>query len=724
MLKNMFFLIFLLSLTPVFSASNVVVSPDSMTSDAGAWITITADVASGSDIEIFFIADYNGDGIKNGPDFILKYYKLQEGVGPLFTGSPKPADEDGTNAHLQTKIGLWGSPIIAGKYIIAVKDSGAEASDTFTINQPVTGQTVSGALVTESDIPVDGVIMAQDVNENEWIALTDPGGTYTINLPTGMCAVAGIHLGLITDFEADSAQMVSLDPMDNLTDVTLKVYNGDYTVSGKVTRTGGGGVPYLMTWAETDSESEDMSSNVITDADGNFQIPVKSGSWEVGLDEADLNERGLIGKSEDEIQISDNVINFDFTLQNADAWITGKVTKKSDGTPVTGCEVYAQNNNEWYSACFTRGPDGSYALLVQGGNWMVQIDEDFIFTNGYVQPQAINVSPSSGSPATDIDFELETPTSFIEAEVKETGSNIPVAGIEVWINDENWNWLGGRDTDEEGKALLGVMPGSYHVGLSTEDVMDRNYIMPQNQDVTVATSETVKVAFSLVTATGSIEGTVTHNASPVSGVNISLFDSSYMWSGHRETSATGYYKIPVNPGTYYVQPNGNDLIERGIAPAPIQQVDAEAGVNTKDFNLSSPNCAINIHINGEGTPLQPLQGIGTFVQPITEPYFPLATIETNASGVAAYPISNGTYDVGMFWDDVRGAGFTPQQNYRVSVSNGETLDAYFQLRALNADTTIGAILNIFSIDDAERMSLDKNEDGRLDVADVIRFILD
>ncbi|MBN1901609.1 carboxypeptidase regulatory-like domain-containing protein [Candidatus Sumerlaeota bacterium] len=714
-------LVFSLVIVSAFPASNVVVSPDSMTSDAGAWLTITADVASGSDIEIFLVADYNGDGIKNGPDFILKYYKLKDGVGPLFTGSPKPADEDGANGHLQTKIGLWGSPIIAGNYIIIVKDSGAEASDTFTINQPSTGQSVSGTLVNESDAPIPGVIIGQDVNENEWIALTNTDGTYTINLPVGMCGVGGIVFGLITDFEAESAQMVSLDPLDNLTDVTLKVYNGDYTVSGKVMHPLGGGIPYLMAWAETNSESQDMSSNVIVDADGNFQIPVKGGSWEIGLDEADLNERGLIGKSEEEIVVSDNVINFNFTMQEADTWITGTVTKKSDGAPVTGCNVYAHNNNDWYVACSTRGPDGSYALLVQSGNWIIDLDDDFIFRTGYLLPQGKQVSPTAENPVTNVNFELETPTSFIEAEVKETGSNIPVAGIEVWVNDENWNWLGGKETDEEGKALFGVMPGSYHVGLSSEDLMERNYIIPPNQDVTVATSETAKVVFSLVTATGSIEGTVTHNDLPVSGIGISLFNSDYMWMGIGETSETGYYKVPVNPGTYYVQPDGRELIARGIAPVQLQQVDAESGVNTKDFDLSSPNCAINIHIIGEGTPLNE---IGTFVQPITEPYFSLATIETNASGVAAFPLLNGTYDVGMFWDDVRDAGYTPQQNFRVTVSNGETLEAYFDLRALNQDTAVGAILNIFSIDDAERISLDKNQDGRLDVADVIRFMLD
>lgn len=714
-------LFFILLISSIFAASNVNVSPDTMNADTGAWLTVTADVASGSDIEIFLVVDYNGDGVKNGPDFIIQYYKLKEGVAPIIPSSPKPGDEDGANSHLQTTIGLWGAPMIAGKFIVNVKDSGAQAGDTLTINQPSTGQSVSGTLVNESDTPIPGIIIAQDVNENEWMILSNLDGTYTINLPTGICYVGGIAFGLITDFEAESMQAVSLDSEETITNVTLKVYNGVHTVSGRVSRTSGPGVPYLMIWAETEGGSQDMASNVISDADGNFQIPVKTGLWEIGLDDTALNQRGLSGLSWKEIDISGNVTDFNFVLDDADTYISGRVTKKSDSTGIIGCNVLAYNNDDWEVSCFTRGPDGSYVLLVKGGNWTVEVDEDFIFQNEYILPQSQPVSPSSGSPATNVNFELEKSSSFIEAEVKESGAGTPVAGMGIWVNDDNWNFMGSKSTDTQGKAKFPVMPGSYKVGLSSEDVFGRNYIMPQNQDVSVATSETVKVVFSLVSATASIEGTVTHDASPINNVTINLLDNSFMWIGNLGTSETGYYKFPVNPGTYYIQPDGRELIEKGIAPVPIQQVSVTGGVNTRNFNLTSPNCTINIYVQGESVPLE---DIGTFVQPITEPWYPLATIFTNASGLSAYPITNGTYDIGTFFDHVQAAGFIPQSDQRVTVSNGQTLDIYYNLHADNSSSAIDAILNIFDIDDTERNHLDKNKDGRLDVADLIFMMLD
>jgi hypothetical protein len=724
MMKQLIFLcvVFISLLYSAFPASNVTVSPDIMMADTGTWLTVTADVASGSDIEIFMVPDYNGDGIKNGPDFVFQYYKLKEGVAPAIPGSPKPGDEDGLNGHLQTSIDFWGDLIVAGKYVIIVKDSGAEASDTVMINQPANGQSVSGTLVDESGTSIPGVIMAVDVDENEWLTITNLDGTYTISLPAGMFTVGGIVFGYISDFGADSGQMVSLDPDDALTNVQLKVYNGDYTVSGSVSRASGPGVPYLMLWGEIKGESHlDLATNVMTDADGDFHIPVKAGFWEIGLDDAVLNQRGLSGKSWAEIQVSDDVVDFDFVFDDANTCISGLVTKKSDGTAVLGCNVAAQTDEDVRTSCFTRGPDGSFALLVKGGNWMVKVDEDYIFQNGYIPPQAIQVSPSSGSPATDVNFELEKPSSFIEAEVKESGSNNPVSDVYVWLSDDNWNNMGSQSTDAQGKALFGVSPGSYNVGLSSEDIFDRNYIMPQNQDVTVATSETVKVVFNLVAATASIEGIVSHNSSPVPGVRMNLMSGDIMWIGNLDTSETGYYKFPINPGACYIQPEGRQLIEMGIAPVPLQEVIAVAGVNTVNFNLSSPNCTINIHVMGEGTPLNEIQ---TFVQPITEPFFSLANITTNSSGLAAYPITNGTYDVGMFIDNIDEVGFVPQMSQRVTVNSSQTLDVYYHLHSYSSGTAVDALLNIFDIDDAERDQLDKNNDGRLDVADVISLILD
>lgn len=720
-LKNSLNLFFILLFSHVFAASNVVVSPDTMSTDTGTWLTVTANVASGSDIEIFMVSDYNGDGVKNGPDFIIQYYKIKEGVAPPFANSPKPGDEDGANSHLQTSVSLWGTPIFAGKFICIVKDSGAEASDTLTINQPITGQSVSGTLVNESDSPIPGVVMGRDINETEWIVFTNQEGTYTINLPTGMCAVGGVSFGYITDIMAESVQSVSLDSGDTLTGVTLKVYNGEYTVSGQVSRSSGPGVPYFMIWAETEGESQEMLSNVIIDADGNFMLPVKTGVWEIGLDDTALNQRGLSGITWKEIEITDNVGNFNFTLDDADTYISGHVTKKSDASGIPGCNVYAYNIDDWNTSCFTSGSDGFYALFVKSGNWVVEVDDEFIFRNEYIYPQGIQVSPSSGSPVTNANFELEKLNSFIQAEIKESGTGTPVADMEVWVNDDDWNHIGSKYTNIEGKVKFAVIPGSYRVGLSSEDVFDRNYAMPAIQEVSVSTSETVKAVFSLVPATASIEGTVTHNTSPVVDIMVILLDASLNGLGYRQTSETGYYKFPVNPGTYFVQPDGRQLIEKGIAPVPIQEVVVTGGVNTVNFNLSSPDSTINIHIMGEGTPLYDIR---TFVQPITEPYFPLADISTNSSGVAAYHLINGTFDIGIYWNDVMDAGYVPQNGKRITVSNGQTLDVYYYLHAFNSNTMIDALLNIFDIDDAERFSLDKNNDGHFDIADVIRLILD
>jgi len=703
----------------LFAASNVVVSPDALVSDTGAWLQLTADVASGSDIEITIIVDYNNDGVQSGPDFIFKYYHIKEGVAPLLPGSPKPGDEDGQNGHLLTHIDLWSDTTPASHFMVRVQDSGDSASDQVTISQPATGQSVSGILRNEYDNAIAGFIISMDQTGREWFAATNADGTYTINLPSGQVSVAGFAFWKITDFNGPSIQTFVLDPGEHKLPVNLKVLGGNYGVLGQVKDTSTNqGVPYMMVFAET----ENLTANVITDGAGNFYIALLNGTWEIGLDSAQCNERGLVGICEKQIVVNNSgVLGVNFDLSPANTYITGKVKKKKDDSPLVSYTVKAESETLGRIEGYTHGPDGSYVLLVKNGDWRVNVDDDDVRRGGFMMPQGQDISPAQGSPATGIDFLLEEPTSLIEVLVKDKSSSDPVSDIGVSVSDQNWENVGFAQTDAEGKAKFGVVEGAYRVGLNFTDLSARDYIAAPNQEAIVGTSETKHLVFEIEKGEMFINGTLLLNTSPVSGVNVTLYDSSRWWLCFAESQADGSYHIPVKAGAYYVQPDGGQLIGRNIAPTPAKETSLTSGTRVVNFNLSLPTATVDVQVVGGG--VVNLPNITVFIGEDIPDQLPLANLSTDSSGMAHFRVVAGSYILGVESYSVMQAGYLPRSNKSVSVASSETKYVDFFLRPYTSRIAMDAILNLYAFDNWQRNFLDANQDGRLDIADVITLII-
>ena len=184
----------------------------------------------------------------------------------------------------------------------------------------------------------------------------------------------------------------------------------------------------------------------------------------------------------------------------------------------------------------------------------------------------------------------------------------------------------------------------------------------------------------------------------------------------------GSYHLPVKAGTYYVQPNGGDLIERNIAPTtPKEAAISAPGTIEVNFNLVSPTGTINVHVMDTG--VMNLSDIGVFIldkMPFTTP---LAYLMTDSSGIVTFKVVAGAYYVGVSYDDAFNAGYLINDMPTVSVEDGQTKNVDFHLRPFTAETAVDAILKIFNADSTEHSFLNVNKDDRLDIADVITLIL-
>lgn len=153
-----------------------------------------------------------------------------------------------------------------------------------------------------------------------------------------------------------------------------------YTISGKVTNSLGNGISGATVYF---SDSPNASSSAVvsatTDAGGNFSKGVPSGSWYVAAGASAYNtsaDRFLLVNSA-------SVSGVDFGLVS-NAVVHGIVTRRSDGTPVSGAVVYfSRTPGASGSPTFTTttAVDGTYARAVQNGVWYVAAGGSGFYTS-------------------------------------------------------------------------------------------------------------------------------------------------------------------------------------------------------------------------------------------------------------------------------------------------------------------------------------------------------
>jgi len=724
MRKNIFLTaIFLIMACPVFSASNVAVSPKEFNVETGAWLTVTADVTQGADVDIFVVIDFNGNGVKDPEDFIFLQCKLKEGVPTPFPNSSIPGDEDGLNSHISTRLDFWDIPQTAGNFMVIASDAAGLASDTFKITQTETGQYISGTLRLESGNPSPGVVDVEGTEERSWDVLTDAGGVYKIYLPEGKYDVFGYIPGMLGDYTKESTKKdIVLGAGESKTGVDLTLYNGTCTIKGRVVNSSTGeGVPNFMVDGWIEDGSDNYESSAFTDTNGNFQLLAVPGPWGIGLSD-NLHFTGLVGPTEKMVSVGESGLeDVLFSLLPATTYITGTLTRYKDGMPATGYEVDVENEDEdIYFEVYTRGPDGSYIVPVLSGTWWVSVERDqLIHVRLFAIPSSQLVTPAVGTPATGINFTLREPTAFVNVSVKEAGTSNPIGGVEVWVEDADQDDLYSMDTDTNGNANLWFLAGTYHIGVDSDDLFRLGYFPVSHQDITLDDGETKTLQFSVTKAPGVIRGHITHNNNPITYINVILWNESYSYVRQAESDDNGDYSIPVLEGTYYVQPDGSALVQRGLVPVAPQKITISPGTVTLNFAILSPTAAINVHIQSGGSPVQ---GITAYVN---QPGMPLSLAgrRSDSTGVAHFPLTAGTYNVGLNQDDLLNQKFLPMNGKNATIVDGQTLNLFFYPHSYNAQGAIDAILGRFVPDNTERSYLDKNHDFRIDAGDVIIFLL-
>ena len=179
-----------------------------------------------------------------------------------------------------------------------------------------------------------------------------------------------------------------------------------YTISGKVSNAAGTGIAGATVWfSDVANASAHGIVTATTDANGNYSRGVTPGTWYVAVTSSAYNTSGDQMLTINAAGIS----GIHFTLL-ANVSVTGTVTRRSDGTPVTGAAVYfSRSPGASGTAVFTTTTDasGHYAQAVQDGVWYVAAAAAACYGSA---DTTLNIS---GLPVSGINFALKANTRNI-----------------------------------------------------------------------------------------------------------------------------------------------------------------------------------------------------------------------------------------------------------------------------------------------------------------------
>ena len=509
--------------------------------------------------------DANKDGIIDSGEAKVESFALTDGIAsPEIGGTPNTnvyGDEDVINSQITTTLKFYDHPYPVGQYIIQVTDMGdsSTAKATFTFTQTATSQSISGT-VTCNGSPVAGAFVEIENECHEAMAVTDAEGNYRIYLqnPGAYSVWTGLHGYLNNGGSYQDCVVVAAG--EHKPGVDLQLFNGNRHITGTIsdmnTGVGIGGV-----WVEAEMENEEeYESSTITDHNGNFDIVVIDGIWELEVDEEGLQAKGYVGTDDaypNDIMVSgSNVPGQDASFPYFTALIAGTVKDEKDNPVAAEIEAETEISGvEYWSEAITNPSTGDYVLGVIAGDWEVDAEPlcELYLRKSDEQYHTI----SDGGVLNNINFTCPS-AGAISGNVKDS-NNRPIEGLWVHVFDNacGGKWLGGDHTDCNGDYIIGSLPsGDVYVqtcarcdGLNyVDEWWDNETDCNQASPVTVTVGAVTPDIDLVLEPAGSISGTVKDaENSPIEGIFVEACDNPCgpaNWYGGACTDADGNYTLP------------------------------------------------------------------------------------------------------------------------------------------------------------------------------------
>lgn len=388
-------------------------------------------------------------------------------------------------------------------------------------------------------------------------------------------------------------------------------------------------------------------SDATTDANGHYVLGVTTGSWNAFVSNDSPGLAGYLVPDGQQVTITGaQAVLADFSLLAVNAHLQGIVTNNS--TPVAGIQVgaYNQGNNQFITT--PTAPDGTFDLGLVAGTWSVQIESTSAANFNILSP-SVNHTLSANQTITGVAIAVISATTQINGSVKNTQNN-PISGVQVYGNAT----IGGSEysnsatTDGSGNYSFPVAAGIWNVSASNDDLQAQGYLAPSDQTANVS-SNPVTLHFVAQSFNAHLQGVVTNNGSPVSGIRLGAFNQSANQFLTAETAPDGTFDLGLLAGTWSVQIESSSAAAFNIVSPSVEFTLTEnQTISGITFAIQSATAQINGYVRDGSN------------QPLNATVYATATIsgvmyavnaQTNGSGDYVLPVIDGTWQVGAFAND-------------------------------------------------------------------------
>jgi hypothetical protein len=290
---------------------------------------------------------------------------------------------------------------------------------------------------------------------------------------------------------------------------------------------------------------------------------------------------------------SGSTITTNLTLTNATQSISGKIIDANNSSiGLAGLLMPVSTQNGLLGICFT-DTNGNFTTRVNANQWKIGGDSGGLAVHGYVGLQnSVQVDTTAGS-VSGVTIALPKATAIFYGSVKDNLGN-PLAGIDVYANDNNNQYQSDGYTDANGNYIAGASAADWQVNVSS-DSSPANYLFSQGFDTTLSVGQAVLWNFIAILATNHITGHVQFNGNPVSGVQVYAYANinGVDYQSQVDTDSSGNYSLNVGNGNWSVgvHCNGSDnsldnILGNGTYQCPDQpQVNISNGNGTANFTI-------------------------------------------------------------------------------------------------------------------------------------------
>lgn len=327
--------------------------------------------------------------------------------------------------------------------------------------------------------------------------------------------------------------------------------------------------------------------------------------------------------------------------------------------PLAGVYVSAKGENG--SASAITDSQGHYTMTkgLKTGTYNVTTFD----ATGYITGEVDLVSVTAGQTTSGINIDLQL-SGAISGMVTDATNGNPLNGTDVFASLANgtasYGWFATTGTDGKYLMATDLPTGTYNV---TVELAPHGYIRQSTTANVVAGVETKNVDIPLPRS-GIISGTITQpDGTPLSGISVTAYVSSFLYYGSATTDSSGNYRIAtgLGTGTYTVSASGDGAYNSTLIFNP-SGVMVTAGVETTGVNMELTPVTITPTGSGIITGRVTDQSNGNPIE--------FATVTAQDSGYgSAETDSNGYYNIST--------GLSTDSNYNVSATASGYYDAYY-----------------------------------------------